>query len=310
MKYTKEVSVGLSLVLAAVIFIFGVRYFEDLPLFHGTYELNTSFEDVKGITEGSPVRVSGVRVGAVDAIKLDTESARVLVRFHVEETVAVPEGSQTSLSGIAALGSMYMEVQLGPQGNERIREGGFVPSTQEGSLLESMTDRAPALADNLESVLTNANRTLVEAEVLFRDANPSVQQTLRAYRQSGEALEELIRSERQNISAAVVSLRDFSGDMSRFSDSSADSLSVAVQKLNRSMTSLEATLASLDASTKTLDGILMKIDEGDGTMARLINDPSVYQKLDSTLTLLNGLIEEVKNDPKKYLKHMSLIDIF
>jgi phospholipid/cholesterol/gamma-HCH transport system substrate-binding protein len=232
------------------------------------------------------------------------------VRFHVEETIAVPEGSQTSLSGFAALGSMYMDIELGPQGNERIREGGFIPSSEGGSLLESMTARAPALADNLESVLTNANRTLLEAEVLFRDSNPGVQQTLRAYRQSGEALEELIRSERQNISAALVGLRDFSGDMSRFSDASADSLSIAVQKLNRSMTSLEATLASLDASTKTLDGILGKIDEGDGTMARLINDPSVYQKLDSTLTLLNGLIEEVKNDPKKYLKHMSLVDIF
>ena len=310
MKYTKEIAVGLSLVIAAVIFILGVRYFEDLPLFHGTYELNTTFDDAGGLADGSAVLVNGVRVGAIDDVRLDAETNKVLVRFHVEETVAVPEGSYSNLGGIAALGTVHMNVNLGEPGNPRVREGGFIPSRANTGLLESMTARAPQLADDLQSFLVNANQTFEEAEVLFRQTNPNLQRTLSAYRESGQALAEMIRSERQNISELISSLREFSGDMNRFSSESSDTLSAAVQKFNQSMTRLETTLDKLDTSTDELNSILTKIDEGDGTLAHLINDPSAYHKLDSTVTILNSLLEEFKSDPKKYLRHMSLVRIF
>ena len=310
MKYTKEIAVGLSLVIAAVIFVLGVRYFEDLPLFHGTYELNTTFDDAGGLADGSAVLVNGVRVGAIDEVRLDTETNKVLVRFHVDETVSVSEGSYSSLGGIAALGTVHMSVNPGEPGNPRIREGGFIPSRTSANLLESMSARAPELVDNLEAFLVNANQTFEEAEVLFRQTNPNLQHTLAAYRESGEALSEMIRAERQNISELITSLREFSGDMNRFSSESTDTLSAAVQKFNSSMSRLETTLDKLDTSTDELNSILTKIDEGDGTLAQLLNDPGAYQKLDSTVTILNSLLEEFKNDPKKYLRHMSLVRIF
>lgn len=310
MKYSKELIVGLSLVVAAVIFVLGVRYFEDLPLFRGTYQLNTTFQDAGGLQSGNAVRVNGVRVGAVDEVDLDTQTNNVRVRFHVEESLAVPEGSFTTLGGIAALGSIHMNVSLGPAGNDRVSEGGFIPSRTEGGLLESVTERAPALAQGVESVLTNANQTLEEAEVLFRSANGDVQQTLTAFKTAAASLERLIRSEQANISQTMSNLQAFSGDMSDFTSESADSLSLAVQKLNRSMTRLEASLETVDRSTAALDEILYKINNGDGTMARLVNDPSLYVKMDSSLTTLNALLEAIRDDPEKYLKHMSLVDIF
>lgn len=310
MRFSKELTVGVSLVVAAVIFVLGVRYFEDLPLFRGTYAINTTFEDAGGLTSGSAVRINGVRVGAVDEVALDSETKRVRVNFHVDGDMSVPEGSYATVGGIAALGSVHMTIHLGPAGNQAVEEGGFIPGRSGGGLLESVTDRAPELASTVESVLTNANQTFEEAEILLGNASGDVQQTLRAFQQAATSLEAMIRAQQAEVSATVSNLRAFSGDLSEFSDESADSLSLAVQRLNQSMVQLETSLAALESSAATLDEILAKINEGDGTMARLVNDPSLYAQLDSSATNLNAILEGIRENPERYLKHMSLVDIF
>lgn len=310
MKYTKEFAVGASLVIAAVIFVLGVRYFEDLPLFHGTYELNTAFEDANGLNKGNAVRVNGVRVGAVEKVTLDPAANRVRVQFHVDNEIAIPEGSYATLGGIAALASIHLEVQLGPAGNERVEEGGFIPGRTGGSILDVVSAKGPELADQLDQVLTNANSTLEDAEVLFEGASGDVRQTLTAFRRAALTLEQTLRTEQESLHRTITNLESFSSDVSKFSGTSSDTLTVAVQRLNRSMQQLELTLGRLEGTNETLDEILHKINTGEGTMARLINDPSIYARLDSSLAAMERIMKEFENDPKKYLQHLELIDIF
>lgn len=310
MKYTKELAVGLSLVIAAVIFVLGIRYFEDLPLFRGTYTLNTTFENANGLNKGNAVRVNGVRVGAVDNVELDPQANRVRVRFHVDEQIAIPEGSVAALGGIAALASIHLEIDLGPPGNERVEEGGFIPGQAGGGLMDMVSSKGPQLADQVDNVLTSANATLEQAEVLFADANGDMRQTMAAFRQAAVALEQTLRAEQETLHRTMANLEAFSGDVSRFSGTSSDTLAVAVQRLNRSMQQLETSLDQLEGTTATIDGILQKINDGDGTMARMINDPSVYARLDSTLAAMQLIMTEFQDDPKKYLRHLSLIDLF
>ena len=74
MKYSNELKVGMAIVAAVVVFVLGVRYFQDVPLFRGTYDLNSSFESAGGLIAGNPVRVSGVGVGKVREVKLNPEA--------------------------------------------------------------------------------------------------------------------------------------------------------------------------------------------------------------------------------------------
>lgn len=310
MKYTKELAVGLSLVIAIVIFVLGVRFFEDLPLFRGTYTIHTAFEDTNGLNTGNAVRVNGVRVGAVDVVELDPEANRVLVTFHVDKDIAIPEGSAATLGGIAALASIHLEIELGPPSNPRVEEGGFIPGRTGGGLMDLVSAKGPELAEQVEEVLTRANSTLEDAEVLFEGASGDVGQTMAAFRQAATTLEQTLRAEQAALHRTVANLELFSGDMSEFSGTSADTLAMAVQRLNRSMQQLESSLDQLEGTTATLDEILQKINTGDGTLARMINDPSVYVQLDSTLAAMQRIMTEFQSDPKKYLQHLNLVEIF
>ena len=73
---------------------------------------------------------------------------------------------------------------------------------------------------------------------------------------------------------------------------------------------LDRTLASLESTTAGIDAIVSKIEQGEGTLGLLVNDPSLYHQLDSTLTTLNRILLDFERDPKRYLKDLKLVDVF
>jgi hypothetical protein len=60
----------------------------------------------------------------------------------------------------------------------------------------------------------------------------------------------------------------------------------------------------------SLNDILGKINEGTGTFGKMVNDESLYTNLDSLSFNLNELVKNIQKDPKKYLKHMRLVEVF
>ena len=49
MNYSNELKVGIAIVVSILIFFLGSRFFEDIPLFKGTYDLFTTYEDARGM---------------------------------------------------------------------------------------------------------------------------------------------------------------------------------------------------------------------------------------------------------------------
>ena len=92
MKYANELKVGIAIIFSAVAFILGVRFFEDLPLFRGTLDLVTEFDDAAGLISGNVVRISGVTVGTVNKVNINSENNKVRVNVHVDSNIKIPEG--------------------------------------------------------------------------------------------------------------------------------------------------------------------------------------------------------------------------
>ena len=318
MKYSKEIKVGLSIILSAAVLILGVRFFEDLPLFRGTYQLYTTFDDASGIMPGNAVRINGVRVGSVDGVELDARARQVLVRFHVDEGIAVPESTFTEIGGIAALNSVHLKLHIGPASQPRIEEGGYVPSLRQANILGQLTEQAPEMVEQLDDILATTNATLSDAQRLFAAASDEdVRRTLAAFRGSAETLDGLLRAEQARLRRTLANVEQFSGDLSvvaadlrEVSGPGSDSLAVAVENLNRSMRRLDRTLEGLEASMSTFDDILGKIDRGEGTLGLLVNDPSLYVRLESTLARLDTILVSFDENPGRYLRELKLVDIF
>lgn len=93
------------------------------------YELFARFQRVDGISVGADVRVSGVKVGAVNKVSIDPQTYYARLNMTVDRTVKLPDDSSAKIASDGLLGGAY--VSLDPGGSEKmLPAGGEIQNTQ------------------------------------------------------------------------------------------------------------------------------------------------------------------------------------
>lgn len=128
------------LAFAAIFLVFAYRTADIAPS-QGGIELTAAFDNVDGLTIGSDVRMSGIKVGAITSQKLDPKSYRAIVSISLNSGVELPEDSSAKITSSGLLGSNYMALQ--PGGSEdMLKEGGVISYTQSALNLQDLIGQA------------------------------------------------------------------------------------------------------------------------------------------------------------------------
>lgn len=121
-------------ILGAIVVIVAVGFFAFASAQAGQngnragYDLSALFNRVDGITVGSDVRVSGVKVGAVKAISLDTDTYQARLVFTIDNAVKVNDQSSARIQSDGLLGGAYVSIE--PAGVTPLPAGGVIENTQ------------------------------------------------------------------------------------------------------------------------------------------------------------------------------------
>jgi phospholipid/cholesterol/gamma-HCH transport system substrate-binding protein len=103
-----------------------------------SYTITAAFENIGGLKVRSPVTVSGVRVGRVDAIDYDNNSFEAVVTLRINKAYSsFPEDTSASIFTSGLLGEQY--VGLEPGGSEtNLVEGDRIQLTQSALVMEQV----------------------------------------------------------------------------------------------------------------------------------------------------------------------------
>ncbi len=103
-----------------------------------SYIITAAFENIGGLKVRSPVTVSGVRVGRVDAISYDFDTFEAVVQLRIENMYdSFPEDTTASIYTAGLLGEQY--IALEPGGSEdNLQPGDRIQLTQSALVLEQM----------------------------------------------------------------------------------------------------------------------------------------------------------------------------
>ena len=96
------------------------------------YELVAKFDRIDGISVGTDVKLSGIKIGSVTAQELDKKSYRALVRMNVKQDITIPEDSSIKVANEGLLGGAYLAVS--PGGSDDMLKPGGEFSTTQGSV--------------------------------------------------------------------------------------------------------------------------------------------------------------------------------
>lgn len=131
-----ETILGAVVLIAAIGFL-GWAYARSDVSTTGGYELIARFDRVDGLDSGSDVRISGIKVGKVTAMRLDPTTFRAEVRFSVATGIEVPTDSSASVASASLLGGKYLSIVPGGD-TEILKPGGEITLTQSSVNLEEL----------------------------------------------------------------------------------------------------------------------------------------------------------------------------
>lgn len=296
MKREREIILGAIVFFGITILVAGATWLSENywgPA--GGYKIYASFESVAGLKKGNEVALRGVQVGKVLEIQLERGRPLVLIGFRTLRDI--PRDSKVILRSVGMLGERIIEVRLG-QSEDAFRDGDMAIGTTELGM-EDMTADAADMTNRIKAVIDSM--TSPENIARMTSSLRNVDTTTATLRTLLEQNEARIVSTIENLSSAS---EDASGlmDGSRAKlERSVDNLSQASEGIAKASARMEQAATSFEATMQNLESITKKIDTGEGTLGRLVNDPSAYNGLSRSVASVDSLVEAIKRDPGRFL---------
>jgi ABC-type transporter Mla subunit MlaD len=308
-KVSNEVKVALTIIAAIIVAFFGFRTMRDLPLFRQSQVLYSYFERVDGLTAGNYIYINGVKVGSVSQISLiDDDSVRVALNFNLG--VEIPEGSVAYLESSGLFDEKAVIIQRG-EGEENIEYGGTIKGVYRGGIMDSIKNEGEKLSDDVSQSFNKLN-TLLERlnNTLTENNQAKIDDILSDLRNTTGEVDRLMQQKSRDLETSIEHAARFFANLDTVSTNNKGRVDSALVAMNRSLQRIEQLSGELEQTSTMLNEILTKINSGEGSLGKLVNDPSLYNNMDSLTVELKTLIENINKNPRKYLKHMRLIEVF
>jgi phospholipid/cholesterol/gamma-HCH transport system substrate-binding protein len=282
--------VGALTVLAIVVLIAGMMWFKNVDLSKGQNFYQADFTNVAGLRLGDKVQVRGIRMGEVSGLQILQASVRVELR--VDESVDLREDAVVTLGEKGIVGEVVIEI-----------DPGIGVPIQEGHIFQGRT------AGTIASMTDAAGDALVEMRILTKKVTQLVDQiktegmvveTLVQAHDTLDKVDHMVEENHSDIRVILENLRISSDGLREIVDSGR--IEQTFDSASTAMANADTLMVVMQEAAQSLNSIMSKLDEGEGTAALLLNDPTLYTTADSTMTSLKRLMDEMRRNPKKYFK--------
>lgn len=310
MKVSNEIKIGITVVIAIVVAYFGFRVMRDVPLFASSKIIYTKFDDVTGLLPGNIVAIKGFKVGSVSKMDFIQEEDSTLVTLNIDEEIDIPVGSIATIVSPGPIGAKYIEI-VKSDSDESYKNGDQITGVFGSGILEEFAEKGEELTDDIISTIKNLDTLLVGVNnTLDGDSQENIKSTLKNISESTGTLDEVIQKSQADITDLINSVNNVMADLDTLSGDNRENLNSILESLEKTSSELEILSSELNTTSVTLNDILFKINEGEGTFGKMVNDSSLYNNLDSLTFNLSKLIKNIDENPGRYLKHMKLVDLF
>lgn len=288
MKKTRDdILVGVVIVIGLVIAIIGSLWLARGGLSKG-YPLYARFAWGAGLKTGAPVWVSGAAVGYVSDVQFRPDGS-LLTQLRITSDQPIPKPSPATVVPNGIFGDVA--VNFTPQASgTRYVAGDTVVSGPAAAGISQLTAKADTITTSIAALTSAMNKELVAGGGLA-----DLRQTLAGTNKLMAQLSTIAAAQSAQLTATMTSLRRAT---SAVDSAKIDSTLSNLRAASGNMNSLTLTL---DSTGRALNQIVAKVDSGNGSAAKLVNDPALYNDVHSLLGRMDSLVADIKKNPKRYI---------
>lgn len=288
--YKQEVTVGLLVIAAGIVVVAGMAWLTGANIGRGgVVTVPVEFEDVNGLQTGDPVQVSGYRVGRVANMVLQ-DVGRVMVYLEVSGEVRPRIDATARVAALDFLGAKYVAYQPG-RSSELLGEGQVVTGSREADLLGG----ADAIAEQASDVLTGLQGILAD------DMATDLRTTMAAARRAMDVMARV--GEGPMVNEATNALRHMGAAAERLDSALANpSIDESLNQLDELTLSLREMADGLAGATGAMSSILQKMDAGEGSFGKAVNDTTLHNDLHQVLVSMRRLLDDMRERPGRYFR--------
>lgn len=309
MKISDETKVGVLTAFGLTILILGYSFLKGNNLFHKDIKYYVLYDKIEGLHISDAVQINGLKVGKVANMTLLPRTHQILTEFSIEKAdLAIPRNSVARIVSSDLLGTKAVELELS-EDSVMSASGDTLLSAVQADLMESVNEMLLPVKIKAEDLMGSLDTLVSGLQVLFEgDAIPNTFNNLEDMtenlKRASVSLDSLLAMD--ELEGIITNVESFTNTLKQ-NEKNIDNLLANLSSLSDSLagSNIPSMVTSLDSTLREAKVLLHSINNGEGTIAQLINDPELYNQLTNTMTDLDSLLVDVQNRPDRYV-HISV----
>ncbi|MCM1452010.1 MAG: MlaD family protein [Clostridium sp.] len=290
--FRKEVIIGICVLAALAILFFGINFLKGVNLFKASNYYYASYTNVEGLAVSAPVTLNGFKVGQVRSIEYEYDNpGHVLVEMSLDKQVRVPRGSEAIL-GSDLLGTASIKLHLAKADDMHDVGDKLIGVNQAGMMdaignsvmpaVEQILPRIDSLMMNLNALVgdTALRNAVQRLDRITADLSVTTRNLATATAHLGPIA--------TNVNGITANVHDMTEDLSE--------LTSQVRELP-----VDTLFADLQATAENLRALSAQINDPNSSLGMLMNDPALYNNINSAVQSLDSIFVDIKKNPKRYI---------
>jgi len=300
-RISKEFKSGFIFLLAIIFLVYGLKYLKGLNVFQTNKPYYAIYDDIDGLQIGSSIRLNGFNVGMVNNIILNSDN-NLVVTLNIDGLDNIPENSICKIVNQDLMGTKGVSLILG-QSNSFASSGDTLLGRVENSLQDEVNAQILPLKNKAEGLIGSVDSLLtIVTAVLNKNTRNSLSNSIKSLDETFEILsktmvkiDSMVYDNDARVSKVLSNLESITTNLN---DSS-----TGIKPILYNLSSISDTLsnANFGSLVNNINKISNNINSGSGSLTKLMNDEKLYNNLEKSTSELAELIEDIKNNPKRYV---------
>ena len=295
MNINKLSYVGFIVFSSLVLFFYGIKFLQDETFQKSTFSFNVIFNNLQGLDVSDDVRMLGKKIGRISGTKIVGQNIAIELTIDNLFAFKIPIDSEFEITQSDLMGSKFISIYPGKDNEKFILEGETIAG--KNAEIVSLTQDIGDLAKRLNDTFGETQKQQIKNTV------SNIEKTSDLVEQFISSNKDIIdEKDKENLQGLLANINSISSDLDEIIKDESDNLKKSVEEFNIFMNKLPEMSSQLQEASSSIVNIMNNINSGSGTISKLINQDEIYNNFNGLISDSRLLIEDIKNNPTKYLK--------